>query len=587
MIRVLKKFSFLMVWVLLFSFLSCQAILLDEPETISAADELVIEDNELQKLLSDSPEGGYVLPPIEINEIGSTRVGLKLDSRQTPEIYLRSFTEGTFDPWQKAHITFVEGLAHNAYGDIPKGSTQIQLRFTGVSHSDLLFLFTETFVYEPDQKLEITDGTESLESSGSLYSTSGSSSGVDVTRAQWGARTTRARTTHRPNRITIHHTATPNNDSMSMPARMRQMQNYHMDTLGWADIGYHFLIGQDGNVYQGRAENLVGSHTGGQNTNNIGISFIGNYHSANPSSSVMNGGAKILQAVSKTYGVPINRTSIKGHRDYGGTVCPGNYLYNRMDELLELAKNHGTPTTGLLRGLVYHSGNISNPVAGALVRINTATTDSNGYYAMTLPPGSYTVSASRPGYTTASLSRTVSSGATTWGSMNLSVVPQKGTLRGLIYHSGNTNNRVSGATIRLNNGASTTSDSNGNYSLSLNPGVYTVSVSANGFTTQSFSRSVSSNTTTWGSANLAYAQVPGILSGVIYHSGNINNRVSGATVRLNNGMSATSDSNGFYSFSLQPGTYGITVSKWGFKTASITRSVSSGNRIWGSVNLSF
>ena len=29
-------------------------------------------------------------------------------------------------------------------------------------------------------------------------------------------------------------------------------QNYHMNSLGWSDVGYNFLIGEDGYIYEGR-----------------------------------------------------------------------------------------------------------------------------------------------------------------------------------------------------------------------------------------------------------------------------------------------------------------------------------------------
>jgi N-acetylmuramoyl-L-alanine amidase len=31
---------------------------------------------------------------------------------------------------------------------------------------------------------------------------------------------------------------------------MKATQNYHMDSLGWSDIGYNFLIGEDGRIYE-------------------------------------------------------------------------------------------------------------------------------------------------------------------------------------------------------------------------------------------------------------------------------------------------------------------------------------------------
>ena len=67
-------------------------------------------------------------------------------------------------------------------------------------------------------------------------------------------------------------------------AECRAIQNYHMDSNGWSDIGYSFLIGGDGNVYEGRGWNKVGAHTYGFNDVGYGIDFIGTFIDHNPTS---------------------------------------------------------------------------------------------------------------------------------------------------------------------------------------------------------------------------------------------------------------------------------------------------------------
>jgi len=494
-----RGLQFLIALAISFFVLGCGSNFLIPPESIRTIEEFVVENNEFQQLLVASPDGGYALPPIEVLEPGANRVGIKLDASKTPGILVREFVAGNPGPWINATITFVEDIAHNGFVDISSDAESYQFRFVDVKKADLLFLFTESIVLEAEQIGPVAEEPVGTFVAPTVNRSVTMMGAVNVTRAQWGARATRATTTHSPNRITIHHTATPNNDTLSMPARVRQMQNYHMDTLRWADIGYHFLIGQDGLVYEGRAAHLVGSHTSGHNTNNIGITFIGNFHTMNPPASMMNAGARILRGVAINYAIAINRTNIRGHREYSATVCPGDLLFARMGELVNLA------STGTLRGVIHHSGSTLNPVAGALVRLNTGaqtTTDSGGNYSFTLTPGTYTITASRTGFSTVDISRTVTSGATTWGSINLTVIPPDGILRGVIYHSGNTNNRVAGAVIRLNTGAQTTTDSTGNYSFSIAPGTYTVTVSATGFITQSISRAVTSGATIWGSVNL-------------------------------------------------------------------------------------
>jgi N-acetylmuramoyl-L-alanine amidase len=50
-----------------------------------------------------------------------------------------------------------------------------------------------------------------------------------------------------------------------------------MDTNGWDDIGFNFVVGEDGNVYEGRGWNAVGSHAVPYNGNSIGICVIGDF----------------------------------------------------------------------------------------------------------------------------------------------------------------------------------------------------------------------------------------------------------------------------------------------------------------------
>ena len=77
-----------------------------------------------------------------------------------------------------------------------------------------------------------------------------------VKREQWGAAALRAN--HDPMgavaRITLHHT----DEHAGMRGRpdaevVRAIQTYHQGQLGWADIGYHYLVGTDGRIYEGRA----------------------------------------------------------------------------------------------------------------------------------------------------------------------------------------------------------------------------------------------------------------------------------------------------------------------------------------------
>lgn len=72
------------------------------------------------------------------------------------------------------------------------------------------------------------------------------------------------------NMIVIHCTAT------------KEGKDYSVDTIrqwhkarGFRDIGYHFVIGLDGDINRGRNIEQSGAHAKGYNSNSIGVSYVG------------------------------------------------------------------------------------------------------------------------------------------------------------------------------------------------------------------------------------------------------------------------------------------------------------------------
>lgn len=43
---------------------------------------------------------------------------------------------------------------------------------------------------------------------------------------------------------------------------------------GWDDIGYNFIVGEDGNVYEGRGWDIVGAHAGVNTYNQQSLGII-------------------------------------------------------------------------------------------------------------------------------------------------------------------------------------------------------------------------------------------------------------------------------------------------------------------------
>lgn len=93
-----------------------------------------------------------------------------------------------------------------------------------------------------------------------------------ISRKEWGARSPRSRVTTTWDRrieFVVHHSEGPTTQTP------RQIQNFHMDSRGWSDVGYNFLVDEDGRIYEGRGWLVIGAHAHSHNTSGIGVCFIG------------------------------------------------------------------------------------------------------------------------------------------------------------------------------------------------------------------------------------------------------------------------------------------------------------------------
>ncbi|HEV3472991.1 MAG TPA: N-acetylmuramoyl-L-alanine amidase [Actinomycetota bacterium] len=192
-----------------------------------------------------------------------------------------------------------------------------------------------------------------------------------VTRAEWGADESLKRTDGSCTRrffdvqqLFVHHTAGSNNDPDPF-ATMRAIYWYHAVRQGWCDVGYNFVVSQDGTVFEGRwarryapwethsSENLdnqavAGAHVSGYNSGSVGVSVMGNFSRMRPPPAIRQALAEFLAwetdrhdldpMARHTYVNPETGTSrsmmvIAGHRAAGQTECPGTYLGKALAEI--------------------------------------------------------------------------------------------------------------------------------------------------------------------------------------------------------------------------------------------------------------
>ncbi|MFC8392229.1 MULTISPECIES: peptidoglycan-binding protein [unclassified Streptomyces] len=130
---------------------------------------------------------------------------------------------------------------------------------------------------------------------------------------------------------------------------VRAIQNYHMDSNGWDDIGYNFLVDWQGRIYEGRGWDNLGAHIAGHNTTHFGVCFIGVDGDAT---------AAAKNAIRSLYHAANERTNKVLDATYHGalasTQCPGSalrlWVINGMSgSTLPIGgSDPGTPGTGLV-----------------------------------------------------------------------------------------------------------------------------------------------------------------------------------------------------------------------------------------------
>jgi hypothetical protein len=171
-------------------------------------------------------------------------------------------------------------------------------------------------------------------------------------REDWGARPWRDYTNQGwdAHEVFIHHTAdsAAGLDSLNeQKARVRGYQNFHMDTRGWSDIGYHVIVapgfttssGTDipGRLFEGRPRNHVPAAQEGYNSNTLAIAVIATGDARMPRSARW--AIEVYLDWLKDRGAPLK--TLGGHRDAPGqsTECPGDGIHNLDLPILRSASN--------------------------------------------------------------------------------------------------------------------------------------------------------------------------------------------------------------------------------------------------------
>jgi len=146
---------------------------------------------------------------------------------------------------------------------------------------------------------------------------------MDITsRAQWGARAPRKLSEVVIDSWSVKTEFFVHYSFGSADQSMQSLQNYFMDSRGYNDIGYSFVVHPvTGQIWEGRGWLVRGGHTYGHNKPGIGVCVLGK----GPASQAARRSVRWLWEESQRRAGQHLRQL--GHKDVVNTSCPGTELY--------------------------------------------------------------------------------------------------------------------------------------------------------------------------------------------------------------------------------------------------------------------
>jgi hypothetical protein len=263
---------------------------------------------------------------------------------------IRTLTGATWGQWQTLDTEEADGPDLAEAAAATRGTSPYVV--TGASKFEVRSLTTDPTAPTAATVEVVDPGTSNADN---VQQAAGAASAVTTkpvinTRAAWGADESLRRAAPAYGQVQlgfVHHTDSSNNyTAAQVPAMIRGIYAYHVQSRGWNDIGYNFLIDRFGRAWEGRFGGMdkavVGAQTLNFNSVSMGVSAIGNYDVARPPQVVTDAFKRLLAWKLSLAGLPATGTvvangkplqRISGHRDGFPTVCPGRYLYANLPQI--------------------------------------------------------------------------------------------------------------------------------------------------------------------------------------------------------------------------------------------------------------
>ena len=122
------------------------------------------------------------------------------------------------------------------------------------------------------------------------------------------------------NKLIVHCSAT--REGQNIP--VETIRKWHVEGRGWSDIGYHFYIDLEGNIFKGRDIAKMGAHCKGHNRNSIGICYCGGVETdgKTPKDTRNYQQIEALLCVLRTLKAMYPEAVIHSHNDFANKACP-------------------------------------------------------------------------------------------------------------------------------------------------------------------------------------------------------------------------------------------------------------------------
>src|SRR5664280_2392640 len=250
---------------------------------------------------------------------------------------IRTLTGATWSRWQTLDAAQGDGPDQPEAATATAGTSPYVV--TGASRYQVRMLTTNVKVSGVATVQAVDPGTSGADT---VAQASGSAAAATTkptiyTRADWGADEGLRRAAPEYGAVQlgfVHHTDSANTyTAADVPAMIRGMYAYHVQTLGWNDIGYNFLIDRFGRIWEGRYggmdQAVVGAQTLNFNSVSTGVSAIGNFDIAAVPQAVTDAFKQIFAWKFSLAGIPatgtvlVNGTTLQrasGHRDAFATL---------------------------------------------------------------------------------------------------------------------------------------------------------------------------------------------------------------------------------------------------------------------------